>query len=656
MKNFSLSAKQRKNLIRIVAALVLFFAVFIIDKIAPLGEVFGGPAAWVLPFGLYLVVYLLIGYDVLWRAVRNIAHGQVFDENFLMCVATLGAFALAIYRGATGQTIEGFDEACAVLLFYQVGEFFQDYATSRSRKSIAGLMDIRPDYANVLRDGKAERVDPSEVNVGDVIVVNPGEKIPLDGVVLEGASTLDTRALTGESLPREVGVGGEVISGSVNLSTRLEVRVTKAFYDSTVSKILELVESASEQKSKAENFITIFAKYYTPIVVCTAVLLAVVPGLITREWSTWVYRALSFLVVSCPCALVISIPLSFFAGIGAASRYGILIKGSNYLEKFNRANTFVFDKTGTLTKGNFAVTKIAPADRAAEVLRLAAIAEHDSNHPIARSIVARYGKETEEGFALTNIAGEGIAAVRGGETILCGNAALMRRYGIPMVPEEEVGTVVYVAKDGAFVGSLLVADEVKPEAKEVIGDLNGMGCRTVMLTGDNEAVAASVAGELGVSAYKASLLPQNKVAEVEKLLADGQKKGALCFVGDGINDAPVLMRSDIGIAMGGVGSDAAIEASDIVLMQDDLRGLPLAKRIAQKTMSIVFENIVFSIAVKVIILVLSACGIANMWLAVFGDVGVAVLAILNAMRVNSNYAGGRKGGPRQKNEQCPNRA
>ena len=637
MKGVSLTRKQRKNLVRIVVALALFVVLFVADRVCPLGEVFSGPAAWVFPFALYLVVYLLIGYDVLWRAVRNICHGQVFDENFLMCVATLGAFALAIYRGATGQTIEGFDEACAVLLFYQVGEFFQDYATARSRRSISGLMDIRPDYANVLRGGKAQRVDPSEVAVGETIAVNPGEKIPLDGVVVKGASTLDTRALTGESLPREVAVGGEVISGSVNVTTRLEVRVTKAFYDSTVSKILELVESASEQKSKAENFITKFAKYYTPAVVIAALLLAVVPGLITGDWSVWVYRALSFLVVSCPCALVISIPLSFFAGIGAASRYGILIKGSNYLEKFNKADTFVFDKTGTLTKGNFAVTNISPADRADEVLRLAAIAEHDSGHPIARSIVARYGKEIEEGFALTNVAGEGILAERGEERILCGNAALMRRYGVKFAPEAGVGTVVYVAHNGAFVGSLLVADEVKPEAKEVIADLNAMRCSTVMLTGDNEAVAASVAGELGVTSYRASLLPQNKVEEVEKLLAAEGKQGAVCFVGDGINDAPVLMRSDIGIAMGGVGSDAAIEASDIVLMQDDLRGLPLAKRIAKKTMAIVFENIVFSLLIKLAILVLSACGIANMWLAVFGDVGVAVLAILNAMRVNSKY-------------------
>ena len=643
-EKFSLSRKQKRRLARIVIALVLFLAIFIPDKLGgvlpgmkPLGEVFSGPAAWVFPFCLYLVVYLLIGYDVLWRAARNIARGQVFDENFLMCVATLGAFALAIYRGATGQEIEGFDEACAVLLFYQVGEFFQDYATGRSRKSIAALMDIRPDCANVLRGGREERVDPGEVAVGEVIVVNPGERIPLDGVILRGASALDTRALTGESAPRDAGEGEEVISGCVNLTSRLEVRVTKAFYDSTVSKILALVETASEQKSKAENFITKFAKYYTPAVVLAAALLAVVPGLITGDWSAWVYRALSFLVVSCPCALVISIPLSFFAGIGAASRCGILVKGSNYLEKFNKADTFVFDKTGTLTRGNFAVTRISPADRADEVLRLAAIAEQGSSHPIARSIVARYGKETEGGYVLTNVAGKGILAARGGERILCGNAALLEENGIACVPEPGVGTVVYVAKDGAFVGSLLVADEVKPEAKQVVGELRALGCRTVMLTGDNEAVAASVASELGVTAYRAALLPQNKVEEVEKLLA--KERGALCFVGDGINDAPVLMRADIGIAMGGVGSDAAIEASDIVLMQDDLRGLPLAKRIAKKTMAVVAENIAFSLLVKAVILILSAAGIANMWLAVFGDVGVAVIAILNAMRVNSGRLG-----------------
>ena len=415
------------------------------------------------------------------------------------------------------------------------------------------------------------------------------------------------------------------------------MRVTKEFYDSTVSKILELVENASEQKSRAENFITKFAKYYTPIVCGVALLLAVIPGFITMDWSTWVYRALSFLVVSCPCALVISIPLSFFAGIGAASRYGILVKGSNYLEKFNHANIFVFDKTGTLTKGNFAVAKIAPEAQTDEILRLAAIAEHDSNHPIAKSIVVRYGKETESGYTLTNVAGAGIIAQKGAETICCGNEKLMAQNGIDFVKETGLGTVVYVAKNGKFVGSLLIADEIKPETKQVVGELNAMGCKTIMLTGDNEAIAQNVAQEVGLTGYKASLLPQNKVEEVEKLLAQKGSKDVLCFVGDGVNDAPVLMRSDIGIAMGGVGSDAAIEASDIVLMKDDLKGISLAKRIAGKTMAIVFQNIVFSIAIKVAILILSAFGVANMWLAVFGDVGVAVLAILNAMRVNSRY-------------------
>ena len=640
-----MSKKEKKNLLRILIALVLFAAVFIADKIVYLGGVFESPAAWVFPFCLYLAVYLIIGYDVLWRAIRNIAHGQVLDENFLMCLATLGAFALAIYRGVTmPENIEGFDEACAVLLFYQVGEFFQEYATGKSRKSISALMDIRPDYANVKRGNGTERVDPEDVKVGEVIVVNPGERVPLDGVVVKGTSALDTKALTGESLPRDIACGDEIVSGSVNLTSQLEVQVTKEFYDSTVSKILELVENASEQKSKAENFITKFAKYYTPVVVGVAVLRAVVPGSVTADWSTWIYRALSFLVVSCPCALVISIPLSFFAGIGAASRYGILVKGSNYLEKFNKANIFVFDKTGTLTKGSFAVTKISPADGVSEeeVLRLAAIAEQNSSHPIAKSVAARYGKPTEGGYTLTNIAGMGVSATDGQTVILCGNAKLMEENDISYTEETGTGTVVYVAKDEKFIGSVLIADEIKPESKEVVGALNGMSCRTVMLTGDNEAIAAKVAGEIGLTDYKASLLPQNKVEEVERLLAEKAPKDALCFVGDGINDAPVLMRSDIGIAMGGAGSDAAIEASDIVLMQDDLRGISLAKKIARKTMAIVFENIVFSIAVKVAILILSAAGLTNMWVAVFGDVGVAVIAILNAMRVNSRYAAGNR--------------
>ena len=637
MKRLAMSRKEKKNLIRILVALGLFGIIFITDLVVELGEVFDSSYGWLFPFALYLVVYLIIGYDVLWKAIRNIAHGQIFDENFLMCVATLGAFALGIYRGVSGLEIEGFDEGCAVLLFYQVGEWFQTYATGRSRKSISALMDIRPDYANVKRGDGFEQVDPSEVKIGDIIVVNPGEKVPLDGVIVKGATTLDTKALTGESLPRDVAENGEVISGCVNLTSQIEVKVTKEFYDSTVSKILDLVENASSQKSKAENFITKFAKYYTPAVVIAAILLAIIPGAITSDWSSWVYRALSFLVVSCPCALVISIPLSFFAGIGAASRYGILVKGSNYLEKFNKANTFVFDKTGTLTKGNFAVTKINHNGDSNEILRLAAIAEQDSNHPIARSIVLAYGKQVERGYTLTNIAGAGIVATRDEDTIYCGNEKLMEQNGIKFVKEDGLGTVVYVAHNGKFKGSLLIADEIKDESQQVIGELNAMGCQTVMLTGDNEAIASNVANQIGLTGYKASLLPQNKVEEVDKMLKAKGQKDVLCFVGDGINDAPVLMRSDIGIAMGGVGSDAAIEASDIVLMKDDLRGISLAKRIARKTMTIVLENIWFSLIVKLAILVLSAFGIANMWIAVFGDVGVAVIAILNAMRVNSKY-------------------
>ena len=633
----SLSKKERKNLIRIIIALAAFVIVFALDKIITLAEVFGGEGGWLFPFALYLVIYLVIGYDVLWRAVTNICHGQVFDENFLMCIATVGAFALAIYRGVTGQAIEGFDEACAVLLFYQVGEFFQTYATGKSRKSISKLMDIRPDYANVLRGGRTERVYPDEVAVGETIVVNPGEKVPMDGIVVKGQTTLDTKALTGESLPRDIGEGCEIISGSVNMTSQIEVEVKKEFYDSTVSKILDLVENAAAQKSKAENFITKFAKYYTPIVVIVAALLAVVPGLVTGDWSTWIYRALSFLVVSCPCALVISIPLSFFAGIGAASRYGILVKGSNYLEKFNNADIFVFDKTGTLTKGNFAVTEVLPADKKEEVLALAAVAEKDSAHPIAVSIRECYGKEAAGGYTLTNIAGHGVVASKGGDVICCGNEKLMRDKGIDFREHPGVGTVVYVARNGKFEGSLLIADQIKEEAAPMVRELTDMGCKTVMLTGDNAAIANKVAAQIGVTSYKASLLPQDKVTEVEKMLAAKKDGDVLCFVGDGINDAPVLMRSDIGIAMGGVGSDAAIEAADIVLMHDQLKGISLAKRIARKTMAIVKENIVFSLVIKIAILALSALGITNMWFAVFGDVGVAVLAILNAMRVNSNY-------------------
>lgn len=632
-----MSKRDKKKLIRIIASLILFFAIFITDKIVKLDTVFNGNLNWLFPFALYLIVYITIGYDVIYKAFANIFHGEFLDENFLMVVATFGAFGLAIYRGVNHLDIEGFDEACAVLLFYQVGEFFQSYATGKSRKSITSLMDIRPDYANLKTENGVEEVDPEELKIDDIIVVNPGEKIPLDGKIIKGASTLDTKALTGESLPKEVLEGDEAISGTINLTSQLEIKVEKEFYDSTVSKILELVENATSQKSKAENFITKFARFYTPIVVGLAVLLAIIPSLITGEWSVWIYRALSFLVVSCPCALVISIPLSFFAGIGAASKYGILIKGTNYLEKFNKANTFIFDKTGTLTKGNFAIKNVYPIEKKDEILHLASIAECNSNHPIALSIINSYGKDFEKDYVLTNVAGEGIIAEKNGEKIYCGNEKLMENNNINFIKNEEVGTVVYVAKNDKFFGSIIIADEIKDGAKETIESLSKNGGKTIMLTGDNEKIAESVAESLKLTDYKASLLPQNKVEEIDKIFKEKKKEDVICFVGDGINDAPSLMRSDIGIAMGGVGSDAAIEAADMVLMHDDLKDLIIAKKISKKTMRIAYENIIFSLAIKVLILILSAFGITNMWIAVFGDVGVAVIAILNAMRVNSKY-------------------
>ena len=632
-----MSKRDKKKLIRIIASLILFFAIFITDKIVKLDTVFNGNLNWLFPFALYLIVYITIGYDVIYKAFANIFHGEFLDENFLMVVAPFGAFGLAIYRGVNHLDIEGFDEACAVLLFYQVGEFFQSYATGKSRKSITSLMDIRPDYANLKTENGVEEVDPEEVKIDDIIVVNPGEKIPLDGKIIKGASTLDTKALTGESLPKEVLEGDEAISGTINLTSQLEIKVEKEFYDSTVSKILELVENATSQKSKAENFITKFARFYTPIVVGLAVLLVIIPSLITGEWSVWIYRALSFLVVSCPCALVISIPLSFFAGIGAASKYGILIKGTNYLEKFNKANTFIFDKTGTLTKGNFAIKNVYPIEKKDEILHLASIAECNSNHPIALSIINSYGKDFEKDYVLTNVAGEGIIAEKNGEKIYCGNEKLMENNNINFIKNEEVGTVVYVAKNDKFFGSIIIADEIKDGAKKTIESLSKNGGKTIMLTGDNEKIAKSVAESLKLTDYKASLLPQNKVEEIDKIFKEKKKEDVICFVGDGINDAPSLMRSDIGIAMGGVGSDAAIEAADMVLMHDDLKDLIIAKKISKKTMRIAYENIIFSLAIKVLILILSAFGITNMWIAVFGDVGVAVIAILNAMRVNSKY-------------------
>lgn len=626
---------MKKKLVRILVALVLFVVLFVVDKIVNLGNVFSGAAGFLFPFALYLAVYLLVGYDVLWNAMRNIVHGQVFDENFLMVLATLGAFGLAIYRGVTGQALEGFDEACAVLLFYQVGEWLQKYASGKSRNSIAHLMDLRPDYANLQVDGQITKVDPDEVSVGSIIVVNPGEKIPLDGIVVQGSSDLDTKSLTGESLPRAVKVNDEVLSGCVNLTAQITVRVTKAFYDSTAAKILDLVENAAMKKSKAENFITKFARYYTPIVIVGALILVLTAGLVTGNWGDSIYRALNFLVVSCPCALVISVPLSFFVGLGVASKHGILIKGSNYLEKLNQSRIFVFDKTGTLTKGNFAITSVEPAANRDQILSLAAIAEKDSGHPIARAIVTAYGQKIPQGYTLTNVAGSGVIATKGAETIYCGNANLLQSHQIKFQPQTVSGTVVYVARNQSYVGCIVIQDEIKPEAVDVLAALKGMSAKTVMLTGDNTAVAQGVAATLGVASYRAELLPQDKVSAVETLFEQKAPQDALCFVGDGINDAPVLTRADVGISMGGIGSDAAIEAADVILMQDDLRGLVTAKRLARRTMRIVRQNILFSILVKVGILALSALGFANMWMAIFGDVGVTILAILNAFRVNA---------------------
>ena len=632
----NLAKKERIVFFRIIISLILFITLFILDKTIILSSVFPYPFSWIFPFLLYLVVYFIIGYDVLFKAARNIVHGQIFDENFLMCLASLGAFALAIYRGVTKENIEGFDEACAVFIFYQIGEFFQRYATNRSRKSISALMDIRPDYANKKVGGLLQKVDPSEIKVNDIIVVNPGEKVPLDGIVIKGNSTLDVKALTGESLPKEINTNDQIISGAINLTTKLEIRVLKEFYDSTVFKILELVENASSQKSKTENFISKFAKFYTPLVCVIALLLAIIPSLITGDWSTWLYRGLSFLVVSCPCALVISIPLSFFAAIGASSRHGILIKGSTFLEQFNQVKTFVFDKTGTLTKGNFVIKEIVSSKKD-EILKYAATAECGSSHPIAKVILASYQGKIPQDYEINNIAGEGIIASKDNDIIYVGNELMMKNHQIDYQRNDSVGSVIYVAHNDDFLGSIVIQDEIKEDAKALIDEFNKNNIESIMLSGDNEKIVQAVAKEIGVTRYRAELLPQDKVAELEKIIQVKNKKDQVCFVGDGINDAPSLMRADIGVAMGGVGSDASIEASDIVLMHDDLTNLMLTKKIAKKTMRIVYENIIFSLLIKVAILILSAFGITNMWVAIFGDVGVAIIAILNALRVNSKY-------------------
>lgn len=628
-----MTRKQKKNLIRIIISLVLFLIIFIVDKIIVLGDVFSGKCRFILPFCLYLIVYIIIGYDVLKKAFLNIVHGSLLDENFLMTIATLGAFSLAIYKGVNGSEIEGFDEGCAVLLFYQVGEWFQNYAVHKTRRSITSLMDIRPDYANLKEEENIKVVSPEEVNIGDRIIVYPSEKVPLDGTVIKGCSSIDTKALTGESMPADVLPGAEILSGSINLLSTIEIKVNKVFYDSTVSKILDLVENASNRKSNAEDFISKFAKYYTPIVVICAMLLALIPSIITKNPSLWIYRALSFLVVSCPCALVISIPLSFFAGLGAASKHGVLIKGSNYLEKLSKVNVFVFDKTGTLTKGNFKVTKIFPENNKDEILKYAAIAEKDSNHPISIAIKNEYKSNIENDFVITNYPGKGIAA-NGKYEILCGNHLLMEDNDIEYIKENEIGSICHVALNKKYLGYIVVADEIRDEASLLIESLNKQNIKSIMLTGDNEAIASYVSEKLNLTEYKSSLLPNNKVEEVNKLL---NNKDTLCFVGDGINDAPVLMASDIGISMGSIGSDAAIEASDIVLMNDDLNSIVIARKISKKTMRIVFENIFFALIVKLLILILSAIGITNMWFAVFGDVGVALIAIINALRVNSKY-------------------
>lgn len=619
-----MSKKQRRTLIRILVGA----AFFVLAVLLPAGEYVPGAYAFYAELALYLVPYLVIGYDVLFKAARNIGHGQVFDENFLMCIATVGAFCIGQYP-----------EAVAVMLFYQVGELFQAYAVGRSRRSIAALMDIRPDVANVERGGEVVEADPETVQVGDVIVVKPGERVPLDGVVLAGASALDTSALTGESLPREVAPGGEVVSGCINLSGLLRVRVTKEFGQSTVSKILELVENAGEKKARSENFITKFARYYTPAVVIAAAVLAVVPPLFTGEWSEWVRRALIFLVISCPCALVISVPLSFFGGIGGASRCGILVKGAAYLESLARTKTVVFDKTGTLTKGTFRVTALHPVSLAEDrLLEYAALAESYSEHPISQSLLAAYGKKPDPARVaeVEELAGHGVAATVDGRRIHAGNGRLMASIGAEHRDCHLPGTIVHVAVDGVYAGHIVISDELKEDAKEAVAALKAAGVtRTVMLTGDRRAVGEHVAAELGLDGVYAELLPADKVEKVERLLAEKPAGGVLAFVGDGLNDAPVLSRADVGIAMGGLGSDAAIEAADVVLMDDKPSKIALAVRIARRTLRLARQNVVFALAVKGVMLLMGAFGAANLWEAVFADVGVSVIAILNAMRALS---------------------
>lgn len=616
-----MSEKQKKMLGRIVATLILFVVLLILEKTGKFDDV----NKWIL-FVIYLVPYIIIGYDIVFKAFRNISHGQVFDENFLMMIATFGAFGVGEYS-----------EAVAVMLFYQVGELFQAYAVGKSRKSISDMMDICPEYANIETENGLEQVDPDDVEVGSIIVIKPGEKVPLDGVVIEGESFVDTAALTGESVPRKVSVGDEIISGCVNGSTTLKVKTTKEFDDSTVAKILELVENASSKKARVENFITRFAKYYTPVVTIGAVALAIIPPLFCGgQWGDWIQRACIFLVISCPCALVISVPLGFFGGIGAASRIGILVKGSNYLEALAEMSTIVFDKTGTLTKGEFKVSGInAVGCSEKELLEVAAYSESYSTHPIAESIKNAYGEkiDTSKLQNVEEIAGHGIHAQFAGKDVFVGNEKLMNKQNISYEKCDTIGTIIYVAIDGKFAGSLVISDEIKEGAKEAIADMKHVGVRkTVMLSGDQKEIVEKVAGELGIDEYHAQLLPADKVDRVEKLLEQKNEKDKVAFVGDGINDAPVLTRADIGIAMGSMGSDAAIEAADVVLMDDDVTKIASVVKISGKTLSIVKQNIVFALGVKALVLILGAFGVANMWEAVFADVGVSVIAILNSMR------------------------
>ena len=607
---------MKKDVIKIIIAFVLFLFAMLVKF----------QNEWI-NNSIFIVSYLIVGFEILRKAVKNIFKGKVFDENFLMAVATLGAFAI-------GE----FPEAVAVMLFYQVGELFQDYAVDKSRKSIASLMDIRPDYANVVRDGKEEKVSPGEVKIGETILVKPGEKIPLDGFVIEGKSTLDTKALTGESVPREVAEGEQVLSGCINLNGVIKIEVTKEFGESTVSKILDLVENASSKKAKSENFITKFAAYYTPIVVIIAVILAIIPPLMIdgANFQDWLYRALSFLVVSCPCALVISIPLSFFGGIGGASKMGVLVKGSNYLEALSNAEIMVFDKTGTLTEGVFEVQNIEPIGISKEeLLKIAAYAEYYSNHPISKSIKKAYNKEINEKEIIDSkeISGKGIEAKIGKKNVLAGNEKLMNEKGIKYEKCTHIGSVVYVAIDGKYMGHIVIADKIKEDAKRTIEELRKNNIKqTVMLTGDRKNIGEAVAKEIGIDKVYTELLPDGKVEKVEELLKTKSPKGKLAFVGDGINDAPVLAMADIGIAMGGLGADSAIEAADVVIMTDQPSKIISAMKLSKKTMRIVRENIIFAIAVKVLVLILTAVGLSSMWQAVFADVGVSVIAILNALR------------------------